>query len=103
MMKILNSSYIENKLPPNWKQANVTPVPKVTPVQDINQHLRPISLTPILSKVAEEFVVNNHLKPAILKVIDVNQYGVIPGSSTSQALIKIFTNGQKQLTVQTPQ
>ena len=58
VMKILNSSYVENKLPPIWKQANVIPVPKVTPVQDINQHLRPISLTPILSKVAEEFVVN---------------------------------------------
>ena len=90
VMKILNSSYVENKLPPIWKQANVIPVPKVIPVQDINLHLRPISLTPILSKVAEEFVVSKHLKPAILKVIDVNQYGVIPGSSTSQALIKML-------------
>ena len=90
VMKMLNSSYVENKLPPIWKQANVIPVPKVTPVQDINQRLRPISLTPILSKVAEEFVVNKYLKPAILKVIDVNQYGVVPGSSTSQALIKML-------------
>ena len=49
----------------------------------INQHLRPISLTPLLSKVAEEFVVIKHLKPAILKV-------VIPGSSTNQALIKMI-------------
>ena len=90
VMKILSSSYVENKLPPIWKQANVILVPKVTQVQDINQHLRPISLTPILPKVAEEFVVNKHLKPAILKFIDVNQYGVIPGSSTSQALIKML-------------
>ena len=89
-MKILNSSYVESKLPPIWKQANVIPVPKVTPVQDIKQHLRPISLTPILPKVAEEFVANKHLKPAIFKAIDVNQYGVIPGSSTSQALIKML-------------
>jgi hypothetical protein len=35
-------------------------------------------------------VVIKHLKPAILKVLDVNQYGVIPGSSTSQALIKMI-------------
>ena len=89
VMKILNS-YVENKLPPIWKQANVIPVPKVTLIQDINQYLRPISLTPILSKVAEKFVVNKHLKPSILKVIDVNQYGFIPGSSTSQALIKML-------------
>ena len=87
---IILSLPVENKLPPIWKQANVIPVPKVTLVQDIKQHLRPISLTPILSKVAEEFVVNKHLKPAILKIIDVNQYGVIPGSSTSQALIKML-------------
>ena len=90
VMKIINSSYTENKLPPIWKQANIIPVPKVTPAHDINQHLRPISLTPLLSKVAEEFVVIKHLKPAILKVLDVNQYGVIPGSSTSQALIKMI-------------
>ena len=67
VMKIINSSYTENKLPPIWKQANIIPVPKVTPAHDINQHLRPISLTPLLSKVAEEFVVIKHLKPAILK------------------------------------
>ena len=90
VMKIINSSYTENKLPPIWKQANIIPVPKVTPAHDINQHLRPISLTPLLSKVAEEFVVIKHLKPAILKVLDVNQYGVIPGSSTCQALIKMI-------------
>jgi hypothetical protein len=90
VMKIINSSYTENKLPPIWKKANIIPVPKVTPAHDINQHLRPISLTPLLSKVDEEFVVIKHLKPAILKVLDVNQYGVIPGSSTSQALIKMI-------------
>ena len=92
VMKIINNSYTENKLPPIWKQANIIPVPKLTPAHDINQHLRPISLTPLLSKVAEEFVVTKNLKPAILKVLDLvlNQYGVIPGSSTNQALIKMI-------------
>ena len=47
VMKIINSSYTENKLPPIWKKANIIPVPKVTPAHDINQHLRPISLTPL--------------------------------------------------------
>ena len=46
---ILNSSYREGRLPPLWKEADVVPVPKQRPVQDINKHLRPISLTPILS------------------------------------------------------
>ena len=47
---ILNSSYREGRLPPSWKEADVVLVPKQRPVQDINKHLRPISLTPNLSK-----------------------------------------------------
>ena len=58
---ILNSSYREGRLPPLWKEADVVPVPKQRPVQDINKHLRPISLTPILSKIAEEYVVDTYM------------------------------------------
>ena len=70
--------------------ANVVPIPKSTHVQHINQHLRAVSLTTILSKVAEDFVVEKELKPAILKILNRNQFGVISGSSTSQALIKMI-------------
>ena len=30
----------------------------------VSKHLRPISLTPILSKLGEDFVVDRHVKPA---------------------------------------
>ena len=63
---ILNSSYREGRLPSSWKEADVVPVPKQRPVQDINKHLRPICLTPILSKIAEEYVVGTYVKPAVL-------------------------------------
>ena len=59
---ILNSSYREGRLPPSWKEADVVPVPKQRHVQDINKLLRPISLTPILSKIAEEYVVDTNIK-----------------------------------------
>ena len=49
-------------------------------IKDVNKHLRPISLTPLLSKVAEEFVVAEHLRPSILKKIGDNQFGAIPCS-----------------------
>ena len=49
---ILNSSYEEQKLPSVWKTSNVVPIPKTTPVETVNKHLRPIALTPIISKVA---------------------------------------------------
>lgn len=68
------------------------PIPKSKPVKDITKHLRPISLTPVLSKVAEEFVV----KPAILKKINRNQFGCVPKSSTTNALISMIHHWTKQ-------
>jgi hypothetical protein len=44
-------------------EGNVTPVPKGKLVRDINKHLRPISLTPAISKI------ERYVAPAILEVI----------------------------------
>ena len=68
--KIPYSYYLENRLPSAGKSADVIPIPKQKPVRDINNDLRPISLTPIVSKLAEEVVVEQFIKPAILKVVD---------------------------------
>ena len=38
---ILNYSFHESRLPPSWKEADVVPVPKQRPINDINKHLRP--------------------------------------------------------------
>ena len=65
------------------------PLPKEKPVQDINNHLRPISLTPVLSKVAEDFLVENHVKPVVLAKVDPRQFGTVPGSSTTEALVSM--------------
>ena len=54
---------------------------------DLKRDLRPIPLTAGLSKVAEDCVVADHVKPAVLKVLDPNQYGAVPNSSTTQARI----------------
>ena len=75
---ILNSSYQECTLPPVWKKADVVPIPKEKPIQDINRQLRPISLTSILSKLAEEFVVMTYVKPAVMEMIDSKQFGTVP-------------------------
>ena len=44
---------------------------------DLKKDLRPISLAAGLSKVAEDCVVTDHVKPAVLKDIDPNQYGAL--------------------------
>ena len=43
---------------------------KVKPVTIITKHIKPISLTPALSKLAEEFVVHKCIGPAVLELID---------------------------------
>ena len=90
--EILNISYFENCLPSSWKEADVVPVPKQTPIKDVNKHLRPISLTPILSKIAEDYVVEEYVKPAVLKKINPRQFRTIPNSCTTHALISMTHN-----------
>ena len=55
----------------------------------IEKDLRPISLTSCISKLAENIVVCDYVKPA---VIDNNQYGGIPKSSTATELIGVIHN-----------
>jgi len=89
---ILNTSFSEQKLPSVWKLANVCPIPKCKPVVNMGKDLRPISLTSCISKLAEDIVVCDYVKPAVLKVIDDSQYGGIPKSSTTMALISMIHN-----------
>ena len=65
VQNILNASYSERKLPSVWKIADVTPLPKVKQVTDPKRELRPISLTSTLSKIAEDFIVSDYIKPAL--------------------------------------
>lgn len=87
---ILNSSFSECKIPRAWKIADVSPLPKAPTVNDINKDFRPISLTSTLSKVAESFVIDEDLKPVLLSAVDPSQFGFIPGSCTTFALISMF-------------
>ena len=66
---------------------SVTPLPKVKQVLEPKKELRPISLTSSLWKIAEDFVVNDYIKPAWEDVVDPNRFGNTSGSSTVLALI----------------
>ena len=86
----LNTYFLECKVPRAWKIADVPPLPKAPTVNDINKDLRPISLTSTLSKVAKGFVIYKELIPVLLSAIDPAQFGFIPGSCTTSALISMF-------------
>ena len=87
---ILNHSYSSCRLPKSWKKADIVPIPKKKPITDVTKHLRPISLTSILSKIGEGFVVRDFVKPAVLKKIGKEQFGTVPKSSTTQTLISML-------------
>ena len=71
---IINSSIAEGSLPKIWKYANVVPLPKKAKIEDFAKDLRPISLTPTLSKVAEHFIVHEYVKSAIFKKLGFDQF-----------------------------
>ena len=92
---LINCSLRHQFLPSLWKLDNIIPIPKEKVVCDINKHLRPISLTCCLSKLAEEFVIEKFVAPTILKRIDSHQFGGIPRSSSTIALISMLHNWAK--------
>ena len=98
--KITNASFKEQRLPRIWKIAVVSPLPKTKPVKNLKKDLRPISITACLSKFAEDFIVNDYVKPVVLKILDPHQYCAVPKSSTTQARIHMIHNrGRKEQTV----
>ena len=60
------------------------------PKRNFNVNLRPIFLKSTLSKVADSFIIDLALKPALLPVIDPVIFGFIAGTSTTLALISMF-------------
>ena len=69
-----------------WLSAVVTPVPKLpNPVSLFD--FRPISVTPILSRVVEKLIVSHWLRPAINPLDIADQFGFRPTGSTTCGLV----------------
>ena len=52
-----------------WKEADIVPVPKQRPIQDVNKYLHPIFLIPLPRKTARDYVAHDSVVPAVLKKI----------------------------------
>ena len=75
-------------VPATWRTAVITPVPKCTPVSGVSD-LRPISVTPILSSMAERLIVKDHIFSVIIPAKLYDQFGFKPTGSTTTALVDI--------------
>ena len=85
---IFNSSLREGVLPNEWKMANVIPLPKIKPMISVETDIRPISLTPIVTKVFESIVMG-WVDEIVGAVIDDKQFGGVCGTSTTDALVEM--------------
>ena len=83
---IITSSIIQCKYPTLYKQALITPVPKITPPKNIETDFRQISVLPQLAKMLEK--IQLQLNCADLTLKD-NQHAFLKGRSTISALIEI--------------
>ena len=86
---VFNSSISQGCVPSLWKCANVIPINKVPRPSSIENDFRPISLTPVLSKVLEGFVFD-WLAEIIMPYVDPFQFGCVKKSSTTHALVHLI-------------
>ena len=90
MMKLSLSSSI---VPMQWKTASILPIPKTISPQNPADY-RPISITPVLSRILERIVVIQYIYPALespppsLNFAD--QFAFQPTTSTTAALIQLL-------------
>ena len=72
-------------MPCSWKPANISPVPKETPLSSLYQ-LRPISVTDIVIRLFEEIII--YVAKVIRSYLLPDQFSYRDGTNTSHALIK---------------
>lgn len=85
---ILNLTLALGKPPTLWKRAVITPVPKVPHPKELSD-FRPISVTPLLSRIAERIIVHKFLLPNLPTNSLVDQFAYRPTCSTTSCLVAL--------------
>jgi len=91
--QLFNLSLSTSTVPRQWKQAWIRPVPKVTaPTQ--NSDIRPISVTPVLTRALERMIVHDFIYPALQKpttsLVFHDQFAFRPSGSTTAAIVTLL-------------
>jgi hypothetical protein len=93
---LFNQSLLTGCVPVSWLRAIVSPVPKINKPSVLTD-FRPISVTPILSRLLENIVVKKYLQPCLSSDLIRDQYAYKPTGSTSCALVDMMHFVTKQL------
>lgn len=93
---IFNLSLRIGRPPDNWKKALITPLPKVSKPTNLSD-FRPISVTPILSRILERIVVRCYLLRSLPDSDIIDQYAYRTSGSTTAAIVDILHRVTKLL------
>jgi len=93
LARLFDQSLTTGIVPKQWKTAVISPLPKIaTPTQASD--FRPISVTPVLSRTLERFVVRAYIYPALLQpcpTLDFSdQFAFRPSGSTTAAIVALL-------------
>ena len=83
---LINKTWKEGIIPNDWKKATIIPIPKVRSSPHSSDY-RPISLTCVVGKIAERFVLSN-IYEVIDKELPQQQFGFRRNRGTIDALIE---------------
>ena len=85
---LFNECIVSGQNPAEWKEANVTPVPK-SPSAKLPADFRPISVIPVIAKVYESLIYKQlYTYLTTNYLLHPNQAGFRPSHSTQDALLK---------------
>jgi len=92
--RLFNLSLSTSSIPTQWKSASIRPVRKVpAPMQHAD--FRPISITPVLTRIMERTVVQHFLYPAFLTPLPnlsfTDQFAFRPSGSPAAAIISLLS------------
>ena len=62
---LMNLSLSSSIVPTQWKSASILPIAKTSPPTSPSDY-RPISITPVLSRILERIVVHDYIYPSFL-------------------------------------
>ena len=87
---VYNLALSHSYVPEQWKSGVITPVPKVAQPKAC-EDFRPITVTPILSRLLKKLVVRHFIYPVLIENDDLSdQFAFRPTGSTTAALINLL-------------
>ncbi len=84
LVLLLNRCLRDCEYPDAWKMARISPIPKI-PGADATSDFRPISVLPILDKIAERWI-KRIMTPSVFGKTSWNQFAFTPGRAVEDAI-----------------